>query len=107
MNNGSFWDIVKKIMKALGDREVSSMMEFNYESDDPDAEDSVITFHTDEDGNLVMSVFDLDQWSLIEDMSDFADKDVEDIVRELDSSGPNICVISPEEIDNGDVPDQE
>lgn len=88
-----FWNLIQKIFESLK-QNGSEMMEFEFESEN-DSE-SFITFHTDDKGNLIMSVFDADQWSLIQDMSAFADKGVEEIVRELDPSGPNIHVIDPD-----------
>jgi hypothetical protein len=94
-----YWTIIKKIIEGLNRKDVSNMMEFEYE--DEDEKQSIITFHTDEEGNLVLSVFDTDQWSLIEDMSEFAEKPVEDIIRELDPSGPNIHIVNPDDIEQG------
>lgn len=92
-----FWNLIYKIFEDLKNGG-PQMMEFEFESDD--SSESFITFHTDSDGNLVMSVFDSDQWSLIQDMGEFANKDVEQIVRELDPSGPNIHVIDPDGFSN-------
>jgi hypothetical protein len=95
-----FWETVQKILKGLASKEAEGMMELEWESDksQPDSRDYTMTFHTNEDKMMVVSVFDPDQWSLLKDMSSFLNKPVEDIVRELDPSGPNIYVVDPKEI---------
>ena len=72
------------------------MLEFDFETQDQ--QEVVITFHTNDDEKIVLSLFDQEQWSLIEDMSLFLDKPVEDIVRDLDPSGPSVHVIDPDEL---------
>jgi hypothetical protein len=73
------------------------MMEFDFET--KDEQQVVITFHTNDDENIVLSVFDEEQWSLIEDMAAFIEKPIEDIVRDLDPSGPSVHVIDPDELE--------
>jgi len=101
----SFWNIIRKIMNGLESRDVPGILEFNLNASD--TEEAIVTFHTNDDGRVVMSVFDSDQWSLIEDMSVFAEKPVEDIVKELDPSGPNIWVIDPDVIRGSDDDDDD
>jgi len=92
----SFWDMVRKILGGLGNKDVSGLAEFEFETDDPD--EAIITFHTSDEGKIVLSIFDDEQWSLIEDMAKFLDKPVEEVVKELDPSGPNIYVLDPEDL---------
>jgi hypothetical protein len=96
----SFWEVVKRIMKGLGDKDVTGLAEFQFDTEN--IKEAVVTFHTNDDGNMVMSVFDQDQWSLIEDMARFVHKPVEDIVKDLDPSGPNIFIVDPDDLDNID-----
>jgi hypothetical protein len=49
---------------------------------------------------VVVSMFDVDQWSLISDMAAFMGKSTEDIIEELDPSSPNIMVMKPEDLPN-------
>jgi hypothetical protein len=94
-----FWETVQKILKGLVSKDDKGMMELEWESNEGDeSRDYTMTFHTNKDEMMVVSVFDKDQWSLLTDMSTFLNKPVEDIVRELDPSGPNIYVVNPEEI---------
>jgi hypothetical protein len=72
-------------------------MEFDFET--KDEQQVVITFHTNDDKNIVLSVFDEEQWSLIEDMATFISKPVEDIIRDLDPSGPSVHIIDPDELE--------
>ncbi len=83
-------------MKGLGDQDVSGLTEFQFETDDP--QEAIITFHTNDEGKMVLSVFSQEQWSLIEDMAKFVGKPVEDLVKDLDPSGPNIYVVDPEDL---------
>lgn len=99
-----FWEIIKNIIDGLGDKDVSGAMEFDFDS--ADTKEAVMCFHTDEDGMIVISLFDLDQWSLVKDMADFTEQDVEEIVRGLDPTGPNVYRIDPSQIKASDEDDE-
>lgn len=91
----SFWEIINKILKGIQGRDVSNMMEFEF---DMEEEEVTICFHTVDNGNIVISIFDPEQWSLIEDMSKFLGKEPQDIIKDLDPSGNNIFVVDPKEL---------
>lgn len=77
---------------------------FEYEYESTNHQELVATFHTRDDGMIVVSMFDVDQWSLIDDMSAFLGKPTEEIIKELDPSSPNILVVRPEDLPNiGDI----
>lgn len=97
----SFWKILKQLIESVNAVETADeMLELDFESDSSQSH-LYATFHTNADGNLVMSVFDNDQWSLVQDMSSFLDKSIENIVRELDPTSPNIFVLDSDEIESG------
>jgi hypothetical protein len=96
----SFREILNEILKNIQDSKGGAL--FEYES--TSHHDLVATFHTRDDGMVVVSMFDVDQWSLISDMSAFLGKPTEEIVKELDPSSPNIMVLKPEDLPNlGDI----
>lgn len=97
----SFWKILKQLIQSVNAADAEEeMLELDFESESSQSH-FYATFHTNGDGNLVMSVFDREQWSLVEDMSIFLDKSIEDIVRELDPDSPNIFVVDDDEIELG------
>lgn len=101
----SFWDILKRLMESVRSVEADEMLEVDFSSESSH-QDYYATFHTDKDNNIVLTMFDPEQWSLVQDMSKFLSKPVEDIVRELDPTSPNIYVVSSDEIELG-PPDED
>ena len=98
----SFREILNEILQNIQDNKNGPMFEYGYES--TSHHDLVATFHKRDDGMIVVSMFDVDQWSLISDMAAFMGKTPEDIIKELDPSSPNIKVLRPEDLPNlGDV----
>lgn len=98
----SFWKILRKLMNSANElaNNTEEMIELDFDSESSGSH-FYATFHTNPDGNLVLTVFDAEQWSLVEDMSLFLDKSVEDIVRELDPNSPNVYIVSDDEIELG------
>ena len=43
----SFWEVVKRIMKGLGDRDVTGLTEFQFDTEN--VKEAVVTFHTNDD----------------------------------------------------------
>lgn len=92
--------MVNTILQGLSSSQDSSMVEFEF--DTKDAQESVMAFHTNEEGMIIVSIFDMDQWSLIQDMARFMNKDAEEIVRGLDPTGPNIYTVDPSRLQDPD-----
>jgi hypothetical protein len=98
----SFRELLNKILQNIQASKDQSTLEEFYESTAHN--DLIATFHTRSDGMVVVSMFDIDQWSLISDMAAFMGKTTEDIIEELDSSSPNVMVMKPEDLPNfGDL----
>lgn len=96
----SFWDILKRLMESVKSVEAEEMIEVDFDSS-VETSHHYATFHTNEQGKLVLTMFDADQWSLVEDMATFMNKTTENIVRELDPNSPNVYIISDDEIELG------
>lgn len=96
----SFWDILKRLMESVKSVDSDEMLEVDFSSESSQQE-YYATFHSDKDDNLVLTMFDPEQWSLVQDMSKFLRKPVEDIVRELDPTSPNVYIIGSDEIELG------
>ena len=98
----SFRELLNEILQNIQTNKGESMVEYSYESSSHT--DLIATFHTRDDGMVVVSMFDVDQWSLLSDMAAFMGKTTEDIIEELDPSSPNIMVMKPEDLPNlGDL----
>jgi hypothetical protein len=102
----SFWDILKRLMESVKSVESDEMLEVDFTSGSLER-DYYATFHTDKDDNLVLTMFDPEQWSLVEDMAKFMNKSTEDIVRELDPTSPNVYIVSDDEIELGPPSDED
>jgi len=96
----SFWDILKRLMESVKSVESDEMLEVDFSSESSQ-QDYYATFHTDKENNVILTMFDPQQWSLVEDMAKFLNKSTEDIVRELDPTSPNVYIIGSDEIELG------
>jgi hypothetical protein len=102
----SFWDILKRLMESVKSVESDEMLEVDFSSESSE-QNYFATFHTDKENNLVLTMFDPEQWSLVEDMAKFMNKSTEDIVRELDPTSPNVYVVRDGEIELGPSNDED
>jgi hypothetical protein len=102
----SFWDILKRLMESVKSVESDKMLEVDFSSESSE-QNYFATFHTDKENNLVLTMFDPEQWSLVEDMAKFMNKSTEDIVRELDPTSPNVYVVRDGEIELGPSNDED
>lgn len=87
-------------METVKSVESDEMLEVDFDSQESDSH-CYATFHTNEKDELVLTMFDPEQWSLVQDMAKFLHKPVEDIVRELDPDSPNVYIVSSDEIELG------
>lgn len=94
----SFRELLNEILQNIQASKDEATLDEFYES--TSTNDLIATFHTRKDGMVVVSMFDVDQWSLISDMAAFMGKSTEDIIEELDPSSPNIMVMKPEDLPN-------
>jgi hypothetical protein len=94
----SFRELLNEILQNIQASKDQATLDEFYES--TAHSDLIATFHTRSDSMVVVSMFDIDQWSLISDMAAFMGKSTEDIIEELDPSSPNIMVMKPEDLPN-------
>jgi len=94
----SFRELLNEILQNIQASKDQATLDEFYES--TTHSDLIATFHTRSDSMVVVSMFDIDQWSLISDMAAFMGKSTEDIIEELDPSSPNIMVMKPEDLPN-------
>lgn len=60
-----------------------------------DVEDKMITGHVSDRGEIVFSVFDMEEWEMILEMSRIIKKDVEDIIKDLGPEEVHQLYIGP------------
>ncbi len=71
---------------------------FEFDETDPFGSNNVIVcIHTEDELNYTMAVFDIDQWSMIQDISELTSKNVEEVVRSLDINSPNIVTFNKDD----------
>ena len=93
-------------MESVKSVESDEMLEVDFSSESSE-QNFFATFHTDKENNLVLTMFDPQQWSLVEDMAKFMNKSTEDIVRGLDPTSPNVYVVRDGEIELGPSNDED
>lgn len=83
-----FFRLIHQFLEA---RKNASEPQLDFEFEELDGvENLIITVHTDDDYNYTMSLFDHAQWSMITDICELSEQSIEDVVRSLDASAPNI-----------------
>jgi hypothetical protein len=71
---------------------------FDFDETDPMSTDNVIVcVHTEDEINYTMAVFNIEQWSMIEDISELTSQSIEEVVRSLDTNSPNIIVFNKDD----------
>lgn len=78
--------------------EEDGLIKFVYQMEE-DFSERIITVHFDEDGMIIFSIFDTDQWSMISDICELSGANVQDVVRDI-SEDNNIAtiIVDPKEI---------
>lgn len=77
---------------------MSNLFEFD-ETDPMSSENIIICLHTEDDYNYTMSVFNTEQWSMIQDISELTSQDIEEVVRSLDTNSPNIFTFTKDDFE--------
>lgn len=88
-------DFIKKILSMISDsscQDKDGMINFVYQMEE-DFSERIITVHFDEDGMIIFSIFDTDQWSMILDICELSGSDIQDVVRDI-SEDNNIATIT-------------
>lgn len=95
-------DFVRRILDFFKDKVESEPNEFCsfVHRMDEDTSEYVVTAHADPTGYLVFSIFSLEEWQMVVDISELTSRKVEDIVREIsDNDEITNIVIDPRDID--------
>lgn len=64
-------------MKRNGD-----MINFVYDLEDDNTQ-RVVTIHADANGFMIFTIFSVEEWQMIESISELSDRNVDEIIREI------------------------
>mgnify|MGYP003347072867 CR=1 FL=1 len=91
-------DFLKKILQIIS-QSISrdGVSHYIHESNDI-MEERVITVHANDDGMMVFSIFTPEQWSMVTDIAEISEREIEDVLREI-AEEDNIAsiVVDPRE----------
>lgn len=76
-------DFFDQFMKYLEDDTLREELLGILTTDGKFSEDKMITGHWSDDGYIVFSVFEIEEWEMIKEMSTIIKKSVEDIIKDL------------------------
>lgn len=89
----------KLIEQFLESRKNASEPQLDFKFEDlDDLGNFTVTIHTEDDYSFTMSVFDQDQWLMVTDISELSEQSVEDVVRSLDASSPNVIQFTRDDL---------
>ncbi len=91
-----FFRLINKFIDKVNRSGMSNLFEFD-ETDPLSSENIIICIHTEDDENYTMAVFNTDQWAMVQDISELTSQDVEEVVRSLDPSSPNILTFTKDD----------
>jgi hypothetical protein len=96
-------DFFRKLFEfiaSMGD-DIFDEQVYMLDNDGAEEDASVVTVHPDDTGNLVFSVFTLDEWEMIDDISELTGKDKFDIIQGLaEEDTIKTWVLDPKEFPN-------
>jgi len=89
----------KLIQDFLESRKNASEPQLDFEFEEVDnLGNMMVTIHTEDDYSFTMSIFDEDQWMMVTDISKLSEQSVEDVVRSLDASSPNVIQFTRDDL---------
>ena len=89
-----FLELIKKLMEADELDLENGVLQFDYEGD---MAESVITVFTEEDGQIALAVFDMDQWEIVNDLCSLTSQTQEEVVRSMANELPNVKRFNPKD----------
>lgn len=89
-----FLELIKKLMEANELDLENGVLQFDYEGD---MAESVITVFTEEDGQIALAVFDMDQWEIVNDLCSLTSQTQEEVVRSMAKDLPNVKRFDPKD----------
>lgn len=89
-----FLELIKKLMEANELDLENGVLQFDYEGD---MAESVITVFTEEDGQIALAVFDMDQWEIVNDLCSLTSQSQEEVIRSMAKDLPNIKRFDPKD----------
>jgi len=85
-------DFIKRILESFLNKKDEEIFSFIHDMDE-DSSERIITVHATQDGYVVFSIFTIEQWSMVTDICELTDRDIEEVVCEI-SEDENIPTIS-------------
>ena len=76
-------DFLKKILKIISESVSKDGISHYVHESDEFIEQRVITVHANDDGMLVFSIFTPEQWSMVNDIAELSERDIEEVLREI------------------------
>lgn len=93
-----FFRLINKFIDKLNKTGKSDLFEFD-ETNPLSTDNVIVCIHTEDDEVYTMSVFNIEQWSMVQDISELTSQDIEEVVRSLDPNSPNIITFTKDDFD--------
>jgi len=91
-----FYNLINKFIDKVNKSGMSNLFEFD-ETNPMGTDNVIICIHTEDDYHYTMSVFNTEQWSMIQDICELTSQNPEEVVRSLDSNSPNIMTFTKDD----------
>jgi len=96
-----FRKLFELILYSREGNDVDEQQVYLLDTGDDEETESVVSFYPDGYGNLVFNVFSIDQWEMIDDITQLTETDKFDIIRGLAEQGEvETWTIDPREFPN-------
>lgn len=75
-------DFIKRILEAFLQKQDDEVFSFLHQMEE-EVTEKIVTVHSDPNGYIVFSIFTPEQWSMINDICELTDRDIEDVIKEI------------------------
>jgi len=91
-----FFRLINSFINRVNQSEISKLFDLD-ETNPLGTDNAIVCIYTDDGANYTIAIFNVDQWSMVQDIGEITSQSAEDVVRSLSSDAPNIFSFNRED----------
>lgn len=91
-----FFRLINSFINRVNQSGISKLFDLD-ETNPLSTDNAIVCIYTDDGANYTIAIFNVDQWSMIQDIGEITSQSTEDVVRSLSSDTPNIFSFNRED----------
>jgi len=84
-----FFRLINGFINRVNQSGMSKLFDLD-ETNPLSTDNAIVCIYTDDGANYTMAIFNVNQWSMVQDIGEITSQSTEDVVRSLSSDAPNI-----------------